>query len=468
MKQSITVEATLLYQQASIIADDILQDNVRPNPDAEIPADFQNKFFAFLGRITGHLMEDKDNFFGYFLFQMTKSIRFDLASPTGVNFKGTRYQIHFNPLIFLTLSPEQMESTIKHEILHVVSLHLIRAKELRENYSKQAITFAMDVVVNTYLDHLPPFSTTLEWVNTNFSLLLKPFESLEYYVDKIQTALDLRTENKNLPEPESDSDETVAVSYNPVTTHDLWDESDEIDDETLREFTEKYVDASSKGDLSNYLESMIKALKDNKDGLPWHWYLKKLVGSVASRWKRTPMRRNRRQPDRLDLPGKLRSHTAKIIVALDISGSITDAEFRQAVSEVLQLVRCYDHEIIVVECDDQIRRTYHVRDLEDVKGRLDIRGGTAYTPVFDFANTQNIDLLVYFTDGKGEETLQTAPHGYKVLWGLSGHGESLSLQKPYGLVKRLAKLPEYDPNLDFDDVRGGGFSMSNQEHTSKL
>lgn len=307
MKQSITVEATLLYQQASIIADDILQDNVRPNPDAEIPADFQNKFFAFLGRITGHLMEDKDNFFGYFLFQMTKSIRFDLASPTGVNFKGTRYQIHFNPLIFLTLSPEQMESTIKHEILHVVSLHLIRAKELRENYSKQAITFAMDVVVNTYLDHLPPFSTTLEWVNTNFSLLLKPFESLEYYVDKIQTALDLRTENKNLPEPESDSDETVAVSYNPVTTHDLWDESDEIDDETLREFTEKYVDASSKGDLSNYLESMIKALKDNKDGLPWHWYLKKLVGSVASRWKRTPMRRNRRQPDRLDLPGKLRA-----------------------------------------------------------------------------------------------------------------------------------------------------------------
>ena len=374
-------------------------------------------------------MEDKDNFFGYFLFQMTKSIRFDLASPTGVNFKGTRYQIHFNPLIFLTLSPEQMESTIKHEILHVVSLHLIRAKELRENYSKQAITFAMDVVVNTYLDHLPPFSTTLEWVNTNFSLLLKPFESLEYYVDKIQTALDLRTENKNLPEPESDSDETVAVSYNPVTTHDLWDESDEIDDETLREFTEKYVDASSKGDLSNYLESMIKALKDNKDGLPWHWYLKKLVAPSPAVGNGHPCAATAASRTASTCPAAA-LHTAKIIVALDISGSITDAEFRQAVSEVLQLVRCYDHEIIVVECDDQIRRTYHVRDLEDVKGRLDIRGGTAYTPVFDFANTQNIDLLVYFTDGKGEEPLQTAPHGYKVLWVLSGHGESYPYRNP--------------------------------------
>ena len=62
MKQSISVEATLLYQQASIIADNILQDSVRPDPEAEIPADFQNEFFAFLGRINGHLMEDKEIF----------------------------------------------------------------------------------------------------------------------------------------------------------------------------------------------------------------------------------------------------------------------------------------------------------------------------------------------------------------------------------------------------------------------
>lgn len=61
MKQSISVEATLLYQQASIIADNILRDKDYSNREAEVPADFQNDFFAFLGRINGHLMEDKDN-----------------------------------------------------------------------------------------------------------------------------------------------------------------------------------------------------------------------------------------------------------------------------------------------------------------------------------------------------------------------------------------------------------------------
>lgn len=466
MEHSLTVDATLLYQQAEILGDAVLHEQRRTGRAPEIPAAFQKKFYAFLGRLNGHLMEDKDNFFGYFFFQMVKEIRFDLASATGVNFKGTRYHLYFNPLIFLPLSPEQMESSIKHEILHVVSLHLLRAKELRGQYSRLAINLAMDVVVNTYLDHLPPFSTTLEWVNMNYSLLLKPFESFEYYVDKIQTALDLRTDKKDLPEADSKDDDTVAVSYDPAKTHDLWEESDEIDAETLKKFTEKYVEASQKGKLSNYLESMIKALKDSDEDLPWNWYLKKLVGSVASTWKKTPTRRNRRQPQRLDLPGTLRSHTAKILIGLDISGSITDAEFRQAIGEVLHLVRFYNHEIIVAECDDQIRRTYHICSLKDVRGRLDIRGGTSYAPVVTFANSQRIDLLVYFTDGKGDEKLPVRPHGYKILWVLSGKGDKLSLKQPFGLVKRLKKLPEYDPSLDFDDVEKGGYSMNNQEGIS--
>ena len=120
----------------------------------------------------------------------------------------------------------------------------------------------------------------------------------------------------------------------------------------------------------------------------------------------------------------------------------------------------------VIGRDDEIRRTYPIRTMDDVRGRLDIRGGTAYSPVFAYANTQRVDLVVYFTDGKGEEKLQTPPKGYKVLWVLSGKGDHLSLKKPYGLVKRLKKLPEYDPSLDFDDVEKGGFSMNHQEGIS--
>ena len=161
MEHNLTVEAILLYQKASLVADDLRKQQNQGNRPP-VPTAFAREFFAFIDRLNLRLMEDKDNFFGYFLFQMGKEIRFSIADATSVTFKGTRYILYFNPLIFLALSPEQMETAIKHQILHVVSMHLVRAKELKGSDSKQAINLAMDVVVNTYLDHLPPFSTTID------------------------------------------------------------------------------------------------------------------------------------------------------------------------------------------------------------------------------------------------------------------------------------------------------------------
>ena len=60
------------------------------------------------------------------------------------------------------------------------------------------------------------------------------------------------------------------------------------------------------------------------------------MGTVESNRKKTITRRNRRQPNRLDLRGELRGHKAEIAVAIDTSGSISDEEFKQAIKEVLQ------------------------------------------------------------------------------------------------------------------------------------
>src|SRR5690606_21009759 len=110
-------------------------------------------------------------------------------------FKGAKYIIYFNPIIFLTLNIKQMETTIKHEILDILSMHLIRAKEFKGRYSKLALNMAMDVVVNNYLNYLPPYATTLERVNLTYSLELQPYESFEYYLQKLQDAIDLPEED---------------------------------------------------------------------------------------------------------------------------------------------------------------------------------------------------------------------------------------------------------------------------------
>ena len=423
--------------------------------------EYNRQFFNFVNKVNLNLMEDKDNFYGYFLFQMEKVIRFDMTSATSVSFKGAKYVIYFNPIIFLELNMKQMETTIKHEILHIVSQHLIRAKEFKDKYSTLAINMAMDVVVNQYLNYLPPYAITLEYINVKYDLKLEPYKAFEYYLEKIQTELDLQEEDDE--GEEIDSNENLAVEFDVEKTHDSWDESDEIDEKTLKELTKKITDNSQKGSIPIYLEGMIKSLKSSKGEIPWNLYLKKLMGTVESNKKKTITRRNRRQPNRLDLRGELRGHKAEIAVAIDISGSISDEEFKQAIKEVLSIVKNYNQEITIIECDKEIRRTYKVKSVKDIKERSATGGGTEFSPVFQYANSKKLNLLIFFTDGKGEERLKVVPKGYKVLWVISGRGDKLSLHQPYGAVKKLKQIEVKEEIIDMNDVRIDGYSMNNQQ-----
>ncbi|MDP4146727.1 MAG: VWA-like domain-containing protein [Bacillota bacterium] len=464
MENYLEVQIKELYEKANKITDAFFKTNYKFG--TKVPEDFKEEFFNLIDKVSLSLMKDKDNFYGYFLFQMAREIRFDISSATAVNFKGAKYVIYFNPIIFLNLNLKQMESSIKHEILHVLSLHLLRAKEFKRNYSTLAVNMAMDIVVNTYLDNLPPYATTLDWVNLKYALTLLPYKPFEYYIEKLQTAIDLAEEEEEGKEDTEEADnkgEEIETEFNPENTHDIWEESSEIDEKTLKEFTEKFISNAQKGTIPDYLESMITSLKNSNGELPWNLYLKRLMGTVESDKKKTITRRNRRQPDRLDLRGELRGHKAKIAVVIDISGSISDEEFIQAIKEVINIVKNYKHEITIIECDDEIRRVYKIRSVKDIRERINVRNGTRFSPVFEYANKNKINLLVYFTDGKGEDKLLTAPRGYKTLWVISGRGDKLSLKEPYGIIKKLNHIAIEDEIPDVNETIRSGYSMMHQE-----
>ena len=463
MKSYFEKQTKELYDRAIKIVDitQMLKSNKkREKFHISTDENFKKDFFSLVDKVNLSLMEDKENFYGYFLFQMGREIRFDITSATSINFKDAKYVMYFNPIIFLELNMEQMQSTIKHEILHVLSQHLIRLKDFKDKYSTLALNLAMDVVVNQCLDCLCPYSITLEYINNKYNLNLEKFKTFEYYLEKIQTELDLQEEND---EGEIvDNNENVAVDFDAEKTHDIWEECIEIDEKTLRDFTEKFADNAKKGSVPTYIENMIKSLKNSKGELPWNLYLKKLMGTIEANKKKTITRRNRRQPNRLDLRGELRGHKAEIAVAIDISGSISDEEFKQAIKEVLTIVKSHNQEITIIECDKEIKRTYKVKSPKDIKERVASGGGTKFLPVFEYANNKKINLLIYFTDGKGEEKLEIKPRGYKTLWVISGRGEKLSLQEPFGVVKKLSKVEIKQDVIDMSDVRSDGYSMNNQ------
>jgi predicted metal-dependent peptidase len=123
-----------------------------------------------------------------------------------------------------------------------------------------------------------------------------PFESFEYYAEKLQTAIDLLEEDKDGEEDDSNKDEKIETEYDPEKTHDIWEDSGDIDEKTLKEFTEKFISNSQKGNIPDYLGGIIASLKNSRGELPWNLYLKRLMGNVLSSKKKTITRRNRRQP----------------------------------------------------------------------------------------------------------------------------------------------------------------------------
>lgn len=455
-----------LYQQVNKLIDSAEMYKAKRNGEKfqpEITKEFKEDFFKLVDKVILSLMEDKDNFYGYFLFQMGREIRFDITSASGVNFKGAKYVIYFNPILFLQLNMKQMETTIKHEIHHVLSLHLSRVKELKNKYSTLTVNLAMDIVVNQYLDNLPPYSTTLKDVNLKYNLNMEAYNTLEYYAEKIQSELDLMEENDEGEEDDSQMTNSMVESYNPEKMHDMWQESDEFDEKTLREFAEKVINASQKGTIPSQVESLIANLKNSQGEIPWNIMLKKLMGTVESNKKKTITRRNRRQPNRLDLRGEIRNHKSEIAVAIDISGSISNEEFKQAIKEVLSIVKNYNHEITIIECDKEVKRVYKAKSVRDIKERLTSGGATKFTPVFEYANNTKCNLLIYFTDGKGEKKLEVVPRGYRTLWVISGRGDELSLDESYGPVKKLSNVEVKDTELELKDVKTDGYSMNNQE-----
>ena len=423
---------------------------------------YEQRLWNILHDVNSLLLEE-DQFFGYFYLQMAHRIRFDMTSAFGINLNQGGYVLYVNPFILLRQPPDVMKDGIKREILHIISAHLMRVKSLSQSFNKTAVHMAMDMVVNDYLEHVDRDAVTVANVNERFGLMLKRFRTIEYYAKTIDKTM---KEKPELFVPVDNTDTAVAMEFDPQTSHDIWDESDSIDTDTMDQITERYINEASKGDMEGYVKSLIDTFQKTRRTLPWYFYLKKLMGKVASGYKKTTMRRNRRQPERLELSGSLRQHKANVWVALDMSGSITDAEFMNALEQVLQIVHAYNHRITVVECDNEVRRTYTMESVKDVKPRLDVRGSTAFSPVFSLANQNRVDLLVYFTDGKGEERLRESPKGYKVLWVLTGENPQLSIHNPYGMVRELGYVG-VDETQDIDEFvrmsNRGGFSMANQE-----
>lgn len=413
--------------------------------DEGMTEEFKSKFFKLIEFCTFSMMESEDNFFALFTMQMKREIKLDLPTAVANTASLSHFIIYFNPYIFLECSLDEMKALIKHEVYHIMYNHLKRSENIRGKYSDLAISRAMDISINQYIKHMPLWSDNIENVSLTYNIDLKKDLTMEEYAKIIQEGIDKLRSSKGpkvLQEKERDFGDLVKRTHDFAHAHDVWLQSeDSFNFEQIKDITNKAISNATRGKIPNEFKNIIEDI-NRKTEISWKEYLKKVIGTIPYGYKKTITRKDRRQPNRLDLRGRVSKRIAKIIVAIDISGSITDKEIDQIMTEIFGIVKNHHAEITILECDNQIRRVYNVKSKKDIKAKLDRKGGTAFSPVFEYIYRYKLreHFLIYFTDGIGEEELRCLPINYKTLWVITGKGEKLSIKRAYGVVKKLSDI----------------------------
>jgi predicted metal-dependent peptidase len=157
--------------------------------------------------------------------------------------------------------------------------------------------------------------------------------------------------------------------------------------------------------------------------LPWRVLLSRYMTALAR--NDFSFRRPSRREGAAVLPS-LASEDIDIVVAIDTSGSLTDADLAEFAAEMNAMKGELHGRVTLIACDEAIdeRAPWRFEPWEPLRMPPELRGGggTSFVPVFEWIDRAQVraDVLVYFTDAEGEFPA-AAPH-YPVLWLVKGRG----------------------------------------------
>jgi predicted metal-dependent peptidase len=178
--------------------------------------------------------------------------------------------------------------------------------------------------------------------------------------------------------------------------------------------------AMQAGKLKGAMARMVDHLLQPQ--LPWRMLLARYVTMLA-RDDYSYARPSTRREGPAILPS-LRAAQVDVVVVLDTSGSVSDKEMREFVSEIDAIKGQMRARVTLHACDAELNAdgpwVFEPWEEFDVPGAFEGGGGTRFTPVFDRLERENRqpDLLVYFTDAQGE--FPPLEPNYPVIWLVKG------------------------------------------------
>jgi hypothetical protein len=229
---------------------------------------------------------------------------------------------------------------------------------------------------------------------------------------------------------------------------------------TLSKAISSLLDSSkTRGEIPGYILEQIEFLS-KPPKIDWRDRFRRFIGVIPTPYRKSRLRQNRIQPERMDLSGRLPNYKIRVVCVMDTSGSVSDDELTEFLSEIQNMMKQYNTEITIVECDAAVTRHYVLKpgEYRKIKTNPTGRGGTAFTPAIEWINYHHRfkdAMMVYFTDGFGDNSIPK-PNTFRNLWVVLDSAKNLSVENPYGPV---IALPREDIDEEIKNKNGGYYGI---------
>ncbi len=280
--------------------------------------------------------------------------------------------IELNTEFFLGLTKDERMFLLVHEAMHVAYMHCIRGATKDHNKFNQAA----DYVIN------------LELVNRGLKMPSSGLIDKKYSGMSTEEVYELLPDN--LPKPEIDDIE--------INTDIDGDTQQMVEGLLVKAYTQAKMSNSGIGDIPGELEIFINKLLTPK--LPWYTILNKYINKIVKD-DYSFRKPNRRYLPDYYLPSLYSENVEDITVAIDISGSVSDSEFTQFITEVTHIVkRIKPKTTTLILFEQGIKSINKISDIKDLaKIRFIGRGGTDIKEVVTHLNKTKPVISLIFTDG---------------------------------------------------------------------
>ena len=332
------------------------------------------------------------------LFQVlcAHSIEENSAMPCPV--RTGRRRVEYNPDLVREMSDRALEQALRTEAIRILLKHPYQRRP--DACCQQAVAVGSDITIsdNYELESLPidrpqdyklPQGQAYEWYSRQIQSMLPPggFDG-----DGDGDGTDSGEQSRKGEGKQQElTDRLAGSSKRDTALSELWEE-DELTVSLIDGIIESTKDW---GSLAGSFAEKLKASTRAK--INWRNVLSGFRASILSSERRlTRMRPNRRTG--FENMGSIRRFSTKLLVAVDVSGSISSQDLSYFYGVINSAFRYGFTSVDVIQFDAGVRVVETLRHVMRDVAVLG-RGGTSFQEPIDYAHEADYDGLVMLTDG---------------------------------------------------------------------